>query len=308
MTSKEVLAQIKGVFVPVVTPFNGRGDIDEAGFRSNVRRYVEQGFNGILIAGSTGEGPYLTEHERMRLVELARPLIPAPQILLVGTGVETTRQTIHLSREAVKRGADALLVLTPGYFKNRMDSAALTAHFSAVADAVRRPVLIYSIPQFTGINIDPLTIARLSRHGNIAGLKESSGKMEFWNEVLKESKAGFCVLAGSALIMLDAFQAGAAGAVLGPANYIPDICLEIYRLYLQGDLGAARKLQQSILSLVQEVNVRAGIPGIKCALDLCGYRGGKPRSPLLPLRPAEKRKVAVALREVGIRPRRPRAA
>jgi 4-hydroxy-tetrahydrodipicolinate synthase len=308
MISREVVDQIKGVFVPVVTPFNGRGDVDEAGFRSNIRKYVKQGFNGILIAGSTGEGPYLTERERIRLVELARPLIPVPQMLLVGTGVETTRQTIHLSREAVKRGADALLVLTPGYFKNRMDSTALTAHFSAVADAVRRPVLIYSIPQFTGVHIDPVTIARLSRHGNIAGLKESSGKMEFLNEVLKKSKAGFRVLAGSALIMLDAFQAGAAGAVLGPANYIPGLCLEIYRLYLCGDLEGARKLQQSILSLVQEVNIRAGIPGIKYALDLCGYRGGKPRSPLQPLRPSEKREVAVALREVGIRPRRPRVA
>jgi 4-hydroxy-2-oxoglutarate aldolase len=301
MTSKQVLAHLQGVFVPVVTPFNRRGELDESAFRFNVRRYVKQGFNGILIAGSTGEGPYLAERERLRLVELARPLIPAPQLLLVGTGVETTRQTIHLSKEAVKRGADLLLVLTPGYYKNRMDSAALTAHFSAVGDAVRRPVLIYSIPQFTGIHIDPATIGRLSRHGNIAGLKESSGNMEFLQEVLKKSKAGFHVLAGSALIMLEAFQAGAAGAVLGPANYIPDLCLEIYRLYLQGDLETARKLQQRIVPLVQEVNVRAGIPGIKCALDLCGYKGGKPRGPLLPLRPVEERKVAAALREVGIR-------
>jgi len=308
MTSKEVLAQIKGVFVPVVTPFTARGDLDEAGFRSNVRRYVGQGFNGILIAGSTGEGPYLTERERMRLVELARPLIHAPQILLVGTGVEATRQTIYLSKEAVKRGADALLVLTPGYFKNRMDSAALTAHFSAVADTVQRPVLIYSIPQFTGINIDPETIARLSRHGNIVGLKESSGNLEFLRDVLAKSKAGFRVLAGSALIMLDAFQAGAAGAVLGPANYIPDLCLGIYNRYRQGDLADAREVQQSILSLVQEVNVRAGIPGIKYALDLCGYRGGKPRSPLLPLSRAEERKVAAALRKVGIRPKKTQAA
>jgi 4-hydroxy-2-oxoglutarate aldolase len=308
MTNKQVLARLKGVFVPVVTPFNRRGDIDEAGFRSNVRRYVEQGFDGVLIAGSTGEGPYLAERERLRLVELARPLIPAPQLLLVGTGVETTRQTIHLSKEAVKRGADLLLVLTPGYFKNRMDSAALTAYFSAVGDVVRRPVLIYSIPQFTGIHIDPATIGRLSRHGNIAGLKESSGKMEFLHEVLKKSKPGFHVLAGSALIMLEAFQAGAAGAVLGPANYIPDLCLKIYRLYLQGDLEAARELQQRIIPLVQEANVRAGIPGIKYALDLCGYRGGEPRSPLLPLRPAEKRKVAAALRGIGIRLSRPPAA
>jgi 4-hydroxy-2-oxoglutarate aldolase len=300
MINKQILAHLKGVFVPVVTPFNSRGEIDAGAFRSNVRRYVKQGFNGVLIAGSTGEGPYLAEHERLRLVDLARPLIPGPQLLLVGTGVETTRQTIHLSKEAVQRGADALLVLTPGYYKNRMNSAALTAHFSAVGDAVRRPVLIYSIPQFTGINIDPPTIARLSRHGNIAGLKESSGNMEFLREVLKKSRTGFHVLAGSALIMLEAFQAGAAGAVLGPANYIPDLCLEIYRLYRRGELKAARELQQRIVPLVQEVNVRAGIPGIKYALDLCGYKGGKPRSPLLPLHRPEERKVAAALREVGI--------
>ena len=308
MTSKEVVEHLRGVFVPTVTPFNRRGGIDEAGFRSNIRRYVKQGFNGILVAGSTGEGPYLTERERMRLVELARPLIPAPQLLLVGTGVETTSQTIHLSREAVKRGADALLVLTPGYFKNRMDSVALTAYFSAVGDAVRRPVMIYSIPQFTGIHIDPATIAKLSRHGNIVGLKESSGNMEFLREVLKKSKAGFHVLAGSALIMLDAFQAGASGAVLGPANYIPDLCLEIYKLYGRGELEAAQQLQQRIIPLVQDVNVRAGIPGIKYALDLCGYSGGKPRGPLMPLRPAEERKVAAALRGVGLHLNRRRTA
>lgn len=308
MTSKQVLTHLKGIFVPVVTPFNRRGELDESAFRFNVRRYVKQGFNGILIAGSTGEGPYLTEQERLRLVELARPLIPAPQLLLAGTGVETTRQTIHLSNEAVKRGADALLVLTPCYYKNRMDSAALIAHYSAVGDAVRRPVLIYSIPQFTGVHIDPATIGQLSRHGNVVGLKESSGNMEFLREVLKRSKAGFYVLAGSAVIMLDAFQAGAAGAVLGPANYIPDLCLDIYRFYLQGELERARKLQQRIMPLVQEVNVRAGISGIKFALDLCGYKGGSSRTPLLPLRPSEERKVVAALRDVGIRLKRSRAS
>jgi len=300
MTTKQIIEHLKGIFIPVVTPFNRRGELDEPAFRFNLRRYVKQGFNGVLIAGSTGEGPYLAERERLRLVDLARPLIPAPQLLLVGTGVETTRETIRLSKEAVNRGADALLVVTPCYYKNRMDSAALTAHYSAIGDAVRRPVLIYSIPQFTGVQIDPATIGRLSRHGNVVGLKESSGDMEFLRQVFKRSTAGFRVLAGSALIMLDAFQAGAAGAVLGPANYIPELCLKIYSLYLRGELETARKLQQQIVPLVQEVNIRAGIAGIKCALDLCGYKGGKPRSPLLPLRSAEERKVASALREVGI--------
>lgn len=308
MTSREIISNLKGVFIPIVTPYNRRGDIDEASFCSNLRRYVKEGFSGILIAGSTGEGPYLTERERLRLVELARPLIQPPQLLLVGTGVETTRQTIHLSREAVALGADALLVLTPSYFKNRMDSAALVAHFSTIADAVRRPVLIYSIPQFTGIRMEPGTIGRLSRHGNVVGLKESSGNVQFLRDVLEKSDKGFRILAGSALIMLDAFQAGASGAVLGPANYIPDICLEIYRLYCGEQLEAAQKLQQRIIPLVEEVNVHCGIPGIKYALDLCGYRGGKPRGPLLPLRSAEERRVAAALRAAGVHLNRRRAA
>lgn len=303
MTNKEIISNLKGVFVPVMTPYNRRGDIDEAGFRSNLRRFVKEGINGIVVAGSTGEGPYLSERERLRVVELARPLIRPPQILLVGTGVETTRETIHLSREAVARGADAVLALTPCYFKSRMDSAALTAHFTAIADTLRRPVLIYSIPQFTGIRMEPATIGRLSRHENIGGLKESSGDLQFVREILRKSNRGFHVLVGSGLIMLSALQAGAAGAILGPANYVPDICVELYRLYSQGEIAAAEKLQQRFVPLVNKVNVRCGIPGVKYAADLCGYKGGNPRAPLLPLRPIEERRVAAALRKIGIRPK-----
>lgn len=301
MTSKQIIANLKGVFLPIVTPYNRRGDINEAAFRSNLRRYVKYGVNGIVVAGSTGEGPYLTERERLRLVELARPMVTPPQLLLVGTGVETTRQTLHLSKEAVARGADAVLVLTPSYFKNRMDSAALTAHFSTIADALRRPVMIYSIPQFTGIHMEPSTIGQLSRHGNIAGLKESSGNIDFLREILAKSEAGFRILAGSALIMLGALEAGAAGVILGPANYIPDVCVEMYTLYCQGDIKSAQKIQRRIIPMVKEVNVRCGIPGVKYAVDLCGFKGGKPRAPLLPLSPVEERRVAAALKKIGVR-------
>ncbi len=308
MTSKEIVSNLKGVFVPIVTPYNRRGDIDEAGFQSNVRRYVTEGINGVLVAGSTGEGPYLAEHERLRLVELARPLIPPPQLLLVGTGVETTRQTIHLSKEAVARGADAVLVLTPSYFKNRMNAATLTAHFSTIADALRRPLMIYSIPQFTGIHMEPATIGRLSRHGNIAGLKESSGNVDLLREVVQKAVPGFRILAGSALIMIEALQTGASGAILGPANYIPDICVDLYRLYCRGEVEKALEIEHRLVPLVQEVNVRCGIPGVKYAADLCGYKGGKPRGPLLPLGSAEERRVATALRKAGIRLNRRAAA
>ncbi len=308
MTSKEIVSNLEGVFVPIVTPYKRRGDIDEAGFQYNVRRYIRKGVNGVLVAGSTGEGPYLSDDERLRLVELARPIISPPQLLLVGTGVETTRQTIRLSREAVARGADAVLVLTPSYFKNRMNAAALTTHFSTIADALRRPLLIYSIPQFTGIHMEAAAIGRLSRHGNIAGLKESSGNVDFLRDVVRKVDRGFRILAGSALIMIEALQTGAAGVILGPANYIPDICIDLYRLFCKGEVEKALEIEHRLAPLVQEVNVRCGIPGIKYALDLCGYKGGKPRGPLLPLSPSEERKVATALRKAGIRLNRRTAA
>ncbi|HUZ46644.1 MAG TPA: dihydrodipicolinate synthase family protein [Terriglobia bacterium] len=300
MTREEVVANLKGIFLPILTPFNRRGDIDVTAFRQNLRRYAKQELNGIIIAGSTGEGPYLTADERLRLIEVARPLVRPPQLLMAGTGLETTRQTIQLSREAIARGADAVLLLTPAYFKPRMDSAALTTHFRTIADALPRPLLIYSIPQFTGIHMEASTIARLSKHPNIAGLKESSGNLDLLRDVIRRSRPTFRVLAGSSLILLDALAAGCAGAILGPANYIPDLCVKICDSYFHGEWEAASELQRQIEPLVAEVNIRCGIAGVKYAADLCGYRGGLPRGPLRPLSPAEQRRVRAAFKKARI--------
>src|SRR5437660_427960 len=197
MTSKQILAQLKGIFPPVVTPFDRRGEVDEGRFRENLRKYAGVGLGGIVVTGSTGEAPYLTERERLRLVELAREIVKPPEVMIVGTGLESTRETLRLSREVIARGADALLVVTPNYYKSKMDATALSAHYRALADGVRRPVLIYSIPQFTGVHIDAATIGVLSRHPNIAGLKESSGNLAFVREVLRKVKPSFRVLVGS---------------------------------------------------------------------------------------------------------------
>ncbi len=163
MTRKEIIARLTGIIPPVVTPFHPRGDVDEKRFRENLRRYTGIGLAGIVVAGSTGEAPYLSERERLRLAEVARDIVRPPELLIVGTGLESTRDTLRLSREAVARGADALLVLTPNYYKSRMDSGAQIAHYRALGDGLRRPVIIYRIPQFTGIHLETEAIATLSR-------------------------------------------------------------------------------------------------------------------------------------------------
>ncbi len=297
MTYKEIVANLKGIFPPVVTPFDRRGEVDKSLFRQNLRRYVGIGLGGMVVAGSTGEAPYLTERERLGLVEVARDIVKPPEVLIVGTGLESTRETLRLSREAVARGADALLVVTPNYYKSRMNAAALTAHYRAVADRVRRPVLIYSIPQFTGIHIEAATIATLSRHPNVRGLKESSGDLGFVKRVLRMVGPRFRVLVGSVQILLEGLRAGAAGGVLGQADFAPDLCVAVYEAFVQGRLETARELQQRLMPLAQKINVPYGVSGVKAALDLSGYHGGAPRSPLVPLDAAARKVVAAALKE-----------
>jgi 4-hydroxy-2-oxoglutarate aldolase len=297
MKRNEVLKNLKGVICPVVTPFNRRGEVEEGFFRENLSRITGIGLAGILVAGSTGEAPYLAESERLRLVEVAREIVKPPEILMVGTGLESTDATLRLSREAVARGADVLLVITPNYFKPRMDSAALVAHYRKVAAGVTRPVLIYSIPQFTGLQVDPATIIQLSRLPNVAGLKESSGKLEFVRAVLAKVRPGFRVMVGAASIFYDVLGDGAVGAVLGLSNFAPSLCVGLYQAFLHGHATEARDLQQRLGALGQKIGIPYGVAGIKAALDLCGYHGGIPRLPLLPASAQAKKAIAAALRE-----------
>jgi len=297
MTNQQIVNNLKGIFPPVVTPFNRRGDVDEKHFGENLQKYAGIGLGGVVVAGSTGEALYLNEAERLRLVEIARDVVRPPELLLVGTGLESTRETIRLSREAIARGADALLVLPPHYYKPKMDPRALIAHFEGLADKVKRPVVLYSIPQFTGINMEVETIATLSRHPNVVGLKESSGNLAFVKTILRHVTPGFRVLVGSVMILLDALRAGAAGAVLGQACFAPELCIGVYEAFGHGQTKTARELQQRLVPLAQKISLPFGVSGIKVALDLSGYHGGPPRSPLLPLSVELRQAVSAALRE-----------
>jgi 4-hydroxy-2-oxoglutarate aldolase len=297
MTRDEIIGNLEGIFAPVVTPFNRRGGVDEGFFRENLSRIAGSGLAGVLVSGSSGEAPYLIERERLRLVEVARQVVKPPEILLVGTGLEGTQATLRLSREAVARGADALLVLTPNYYKPQMDAGALLAHYRAVGAGVTRPVLIYSIPQYTGLTVDPTTLGKLSRLPNVVGLKESSGKLDYVRAVLRQVRPGFRVFVGSASILYDALRAGAVGGVLNHADFAPALCVGLYNAFLHRRAREARALQERLLPLGEKITVPYGVAGLKAALDLCGYHGGVPRPPLLPISAQARKQIAAALRE-----------
>jgi 4-hydroxy-2-oxoglutarate aldolase len=297
MTQKRIRTNLRGIFCPIVTPFSRRGDLDEKRFQENLAKYSGLGLGGFVVSGSTGEMPYLTARERLRLVELARPVIRPPELLLVGTRFESTRETLLASREAFQRGADAVLALTPNYFKSRMDSPTLIAHYRALADQLKRPILIYNIPQFTGVRMEPRALAALARHPNIVGVKESSGDLAYLRAVLRAVPRDFRVMTGAGQIILEALKAGSAGGILGQSNFVPELCIALYDAFCAKRLKLAAELQRRLMPLVQKINAEQGVPGIKVAAELCGYAGGDPRAPLRPVTAAGRRSIQAALRE-----------
>ena len=301
MTTKQILSRLHGILPPMVTPFNSNGEIDEGAFEANLERYRGIGLAGVVVAGTTGEAPYLTPDERLRLTEIARSMLRPDELVITGTGLESTRETLRLSREAVERGADALLVLTPAYFRSKMDKAALAAHYRALGEALPRPVLIYSIPQCTGLRAHEDAIAALSQLPNIVGLKESSGDLAYMRSILRRARPGFRVFSGSAKILLDALRAGAVGGILAQADFAPELCIRTYQAFKEKKPKLARELQAKLVPLVEHINLPHGVAGVKTAMDLMGYQGGELRSPLQPATAGARREIAQALEEMGSR-------
>lgn len=292
--------QLKGVLPPVPTPFGEDGEVAYQRLAENLQRWNRTGLSGYLVVGSTGECATLTEHEKLRLWEVARKHIPGEKRFIAGTGCESTRQTIALTKQAAQVGAEAALVVTPWYYKGAMKSRELEAHFTAVADAAPIPILLYSVPQFTGVVIEPDAVGRLSGHPNIIGMKDSSGVMGPFAEFVRVTPPTFQLFVGTTLTYYAGLCLGARGGILALANIVPEECVLIHRLLEDGKHEEARQLQLRLMPLGRAIDSRFGIPGVKAAMSLRGYYGGPPRPPLLPLRPQEVETVRKELADAGV--------
>lgn len=271
--------KLSGVIPPITTPFE-RGNLSTRRLEENLKKWNRTGLSGYLVLGSNGEGVYLNKKEKMKVIEVTRKSIPSSMAMIVGTGEESTRETIRLTNEAAKAGANFGLVITPSYFKGSMKSQVLYDHFMAVADASEMGILLYNVPQFTGINLEAEVVAKLSLHPNIVGIKDSSGNIGQLSEIVHLSKKGFAVFVGSAPVFFPALCVGAVGGILAVANAVPKECVQIYQYFRQGKWGEALALQNQLTPLAKAVTARYGIGGLKMAMDLNGYFGGDPRLPL----------------------------
>jgi len=273
--------KLSGVFAPVVTPFmNDVPDLDALTY--NLTQLRKTNLKGFLALGSNGEYKSLTREEQLLVLEVFAQE-KGDKIVMVGTGYESTRETIERSHVAAQMGFDYASVLPPHYFPKQMDASAMLRHYERIAEAVSVPVLLYNAPQFAGgVQIPSKTVAELSRHPNIVGMKDSSaaGPARFLSEV--DPDEDFAILAGSMNTLYPSLHIGAAGGVISLANVVPEACVEVYELFAQGRYEQAKDLSTGLIRLNQAISGTWGVAGVKAAMDIVGLRGGRPREPLMP--------------------------
>lgn len=291
---------LSGLLIPAVTPFLPSGDLDRNAFSANLKSHLSHGMSGALIAGSSGEAALLDDTERGTLFGWARDIIPTDKWLLAGIGGESTRQTINRAKVAHSEGADAVLVVAPHYYLKRTTEAALSAHYNAIADASPLPILLYNIPVYAHLVLQPSLIHEMALHPNVIGMKDSAGNLPMLAEYLKASSDKFRVLTGSGGTAVQALDAGAAGAILAIALFAGPAALEMFAAQQTGDQVKAAELQARLLPLASDIGGAMGPAGIKAAMDLVGLAGGPPRSPLQPISDAERAIIRARLETAGV--------
>lgn len=283
--------EIKGVYPPIITPFDAQENIDFNALEKNIKKWNQTNLAGYVIFGSNGEYAFLTEQEKLEIVKACVENVGEGKKIIVGSGCESTKDTIELTNKCAKIGADYALLVNPNFYKAAMTKKVLKAHFTAVADASDIPVLLYNVPKNTNINLDPDLVADLAQHPNIVGIKDSSANITQLAQIISMTPADFNVLVGTAGVLYPGLAFGAKGGVMALATCCPDKCIEIYDLYHAGKLDEAKKLQLKMIPVNNAVTGAFGIPGLKYVMDTLGYLGGPTRRPLLPLTNEEKIKL-----------------
>ncbi len=281
------LEDLRGVLLPFPTPFNSAGDVDLRALRSNIQKWNSAGIRGYVVLGSTGERVNLDEAEYLQVIEAARAEVPDGPgkldrpLFIVGAGQQSTRGTINeIKRVAAAAPVDAVLVITPHFYRSAITQQALADHYRVVADNSPVPVILYSMPALTGIKIEPATAACLSEHENIVGLKDSSADIGELQETVRLVSKDFAMLTGNGTVFYEGLRAGACGGILAVGCVAPALCLAIFAATESGETNRAAMLQAALSPLAAAVTVRFGIGGLKAALEMRGYAGGPARAPL----------------------------
>ena len=299
---ERIAESLSGILLPITTPFTSSEEIDTKGLKKNIRTWNDTGIVGYVVLGSTGERVNLDERECQHVIATARNEVSADLAFIVGAGQESRRGTVREIQHAAAAGADAVLVITPHFYRPAITQQALISHYRAVADEASIPVLLYSMPDLTGVKIEPQTAAELSLHPNIVGIKDSSADVPKLEETIRLTGDGFAVLTGNGTVLYDALIAGVRGGILAVGCVAWNCCIEILRLVVAGKHEQAIGLQEKLTPLALAVTKRYGIGGLKAAMDMLNLAGGATRLPLEPASALARSEIAGLLENVCAAP------
>lgn len=289
---------ISGIYPPIPTPFTADLSIAYDQLGENFQKWSEIPFRGYVVQGSNGEYPLLTSPERIDLVKFVKKYVGANQILIAGSGCESTQATVELSNKMADNGADAVLVITPAYYKTQMTADILHQHFTTVADNASVPVILYNMPGNTGIDIPIDVVASLAKHPNIIGVKDSGGNITRIGQICQLTKNDdFQMIAGSAGFLLPSYCIGAVGGVCALANVLGKEVCQLHSLHASGDWSSAKNLQLRLIAPNTAITAKYGVAGLKAAMEMFGFYGGPPRPPLQGLPPHQAEDVRNIFKE-----------
>jgi 4-hydroxy-2-oxoglutarate aldolase len=293
--------KLSGVFAPVVTPFQD-DNLCLGDLRDNLKKLRVTKLAGYLALGSNGEYKSLSDQEQFAILEVFAEE-KGDKVVMVGTGCESTKQTIEKSRVVGQMGFDYVSVLTPHYFAKRMDGDTLAGYYERVADSISIPVLIYNAPGFAGgVKVPPQTLAALAKHPNIVGMKDSSptGPAAFLTAL--DPSDDFSVLAGSINFFYPSLHLGATGGVVSLSNALPEPCAKLYELFVEGRFAETKELHFKLARLNQTISGSWGVGGVKAAMDIAGFKGGQPRHPLTAVSEQAREQMKQAITAAGFLP------
>jgi 4-hydroxy-tetrahydrodipicolinate synthase len=288
----------KGSCVALITPMRQDGSVDEKAYAEFVDWQVKEGTQGLIPVGTTGESPTLSHDEHRRVVEIAIKVAAGRVPVIAGAGSNSTEEAIALTRHAKEAGADAVLIVAPYY--NKPTQEGLYLHYTAIADSVDMPIIVYNIPGRSVVNITVDTMARLARHRNIVGVKDSSADIARPLHTLRTCGPDFVQLSGEDHNAVAFRASGGHGCISVTANIAPRLCREMHDAWEQGRVGDAMAVQQRLLPLHDALFVETSPGPVKFAASLLGKTSEHCRLPLAPVTAPTRAQVQAAMAEVGL--------
>jgi 4-hydroxy-tetrahydrodipicolinate synthase len=287
----------KGSIVAIVTPFKN-GEIDEEGLRQLVEFQIENGTDGIVPCGTTGESPTLDYQEHDRVVEIVVDQVKKRIPVIAGTGSNSTREAIEITEHAKRVGADGALLITPYY--NKPSQEGLYRHYKTVAEAVALPQILYNVPGRTAVNMLPETVARLAEISNIVAIKEATGSLQQASEIIALCGDKIDVLSGDDFVTFPLMACGGVGVISVTANIMPKEVADMIDFFNAGKMEEARQLHLKLLKISTSMFIETNPVPVKTALGLMGKCSDDVRLPLAPMSEANTLKLTGIMKEYGL--------